>query len=257
MIKLSSSLIATLILSFQFVFGQSGDREIVTQGIQWFSATSNIKLTKRLSWVVEGQFRYANDFDPQQYQFRTAVDIKLNEHFSFVPLGYVYTWNYKYGKQPAVFANNEHRTWQQLFYKHQLGRLKVDHRLRLEQRFIQQHHVTPDGAIVDDGYILNQNRFRYRLMVRMPLNNSIIEPGTYFASAYDEVFFSWGEHVTYHNADQNRLFAGAGYQFDQRLALQAGFLYQMLIKTNGAKQENNIGFQIQMTYNVDLTKDGQ
>ena len=257
MIKLSSFLFFSLVLSLQLVFGQSSERETVTQALQWFSINSNIKMTKRLSWVVERQFRYADDFDQQQYQARTALDIKINEHFSVVPLAYVYTWNYLYGKQPAVFENNEHRIWQQVFYKHNLSRLKVDHRLRLEERFIQQHHITSDGSVVDEGYVLNQTRLRYRLMARLPLNSSSIEPGTFFAATYDEIFYSWGEHVTYQKPDQNRIYAGVGYQFDKNLTLQGGVLYQMLVKSNGAKQENNIGLQVQVTYNVDCTKAGQ
>jgi hypothetical protein len=256
-IKLSSFLLFSLVLSLQLVFGQSGERETVTQPLQWFSISSNIKMNNRLSWLVEGQFRYADDFDQQQYQARTALDIKINEHFSVVPLAYVYTWNYLYGKQPVVFENNEHRIWQQVFYKHNLSRFKVDHRLRLEERFIQQHHITSDGSVVDDGYVLNQTRLRYRLMARLPLNSASIEPGTFFAAIYDELFYSWGEHVTYQKPDQNRIYAGAGYQFNKNLTLQGGVLYQMLVKSNGAKQENNIGLQVQVTYNVDCTKAGQ
>jgi Protein of unknown function (DUF2490) len=256
-IKQTSSLLLSLVLSLQLAFGQSGERETVTQALQWFSINSNIKMTKRLTLIAEGQFRFADDFDQQQYQARTALDIKINEHFSITPLAYVYTWNYKYGKQPAIFENNEHRIWQQIFYKHGLRFLKVDHRLRLEERFIQQHHVTSDGSVVDDGYILNQTRLRYRLKARLPLNSSSIEPGTFFASVYDEIFYSWGEHVSYQKLDQNRIFAGAGYQFNKNFTLQGGFLYQMLVKSNGAKQENNIGLQLQVTYNVDCTGAGQ
>ncbi len=151
MIKLTSSLLFTLVLSLQLAFGQSGERETVTQALQWFSINSNIKMTKRLTLMAEGQFRFADDFDQQQYQARTALDIKINDHFSVVPLGYVYTWNYKYGKQPAAFENNEHRIWQQVFYKHNFRRLKVDHRLRLEERFIQQHHITSEGRLWTTG----------------------------------------------------------------------------------------------------------
>jgi hypothetical protein len=256
-VKLSSSLLVILVLSTHFVFSQSGEREKVTQALEWFAITSNIKMTPRLTLMVEGQFRYADDFDTQQYQARTALDIKLNDHWSVSPIAYVYTWNYKYGKQPAQFENNEHRIWQQVFYKHNFGRLKVDHRLRLEQRFIQQHHETTDGAVIDDGYTLNQTRLRYRLMGKVPVNKSNIEPGTYFGAFYDEIFFSWGEKVTYHKADQNRVFAGVGYQFDKNLNVMGGFMYQALVKSNGAKQENNIGFLVHFTYNVDLAKDNQ
>ena len=257
MIKLTSSVLFTLILSLNFAFAQSAGREKVTQGLQWFAFTSNIKMTHRLTLMAEGQFRYADDFDQQQYQARTALDIKLTDGLSIAPLGYVYTWNYKYGKQPAQYENNEHRIFQQIFYKHNVGRLKVDHRLRTEERFIQQHSTMSDGTIVNDGYINKQFRVRYRLMAKLPLNNSTIEAGTYYVAAYDEIFFSWGEKVTYHRADQNRIFAGLGYQINDRLGVMGGVLHQALVKSNGAMQENNIGFNLHFTYNVDLTRDNQ
>ena len=62
MVKLSSFLLVTLVLSFDAVFAQSGERETVTQSIQWFAITSNVKMTKHLTLVVEGQFRQADDF---------------------------------------------------------------------------------------------------------------------------------------------------------------------------------------------------
>jgi hypothetical protein len=254
-VKLSSSLLFTLVLSIHAVFAQSGEREKVTQALEWFALTSNIKMTNRLTLMVEGQFRYADDFDAQQYQARTALDIKINEHLTISPLAYVYTWNYKYGKQPAQFENNEHRIWQQVSYKHGFGRLKVDHRLRLEERFIQHHSLLDDGTVVNEGYTNHQTRIRYRLMAKAPLNSSKIESGTYYAAVYDEIFFSWGDNVTYHKPDQNRIFAGLGYQFNEKLGVIGGFLNQTLVKSNGAKQENNIGFLIHFTYNVDLTRD--
>jgi hypothetical protein len=252
MIKFTS-LLCVQLLALQVLFAQPRNREIVDQPIQWFALASNIKLSKSLTWMVEGQFRYASDFDPQQYQARTALEIHLSDHFSLVPLGYVYTWNYLYGEQPASFANNEHRIWQQIFYKHSLSKIKIDHRLRLEQRFIESHAVV-NNEVIPEGYTNKQNRLRYRIMARMPINGAAIEAETLFLSVYDEAFFSWGKSVTFHEPDQNRIFVGLGYQVDEALTFQGGFLYQSLIKSNGAQQENNIGFQFQINYNFDLTK---
>ena len=230
--------------------GQPVNREIVDQSLEWFSITSTIELTKKLSLMVEGQFRYAREFEPMQYQARTALELKLGDHFVLVPLGYVYTWNYKYGRQPAAFGNHEHRIWQQLFYKNSYGKFLVDHRLRFEQRFGQRRTTDNEGVTHYHGYDNRQFRLRYRFMVRLPLNNPEITPGTWFLGAYDEAFISWGKSVTFHEPDQNRIFAGAGYQFDERFSVLPGFLYQMLIKDNGATQENNMGVQVMFTYNV-------
>jgi long-subunit fatty acid transport protein len=189
-----------------------------------------------------------------QYQLRTALEIRLNSHFSVVPIGYVWTENFRYGKQPAAFKNNEHRLWEQISYKHELGRFKFEHRLRLEQRFIQVHSRTAEGTPVDEGFTNQQNRLRYRLTTKIPLGREKnITTHTLFASTYDEVFYSWGKSITFREPDQNRLFAGLGYQVSKPLVIQAGFLYQMLIKANGTQQENNIGCQVMLNYTLDLT----
>lgn len=236
------------------LLAQPANREIVNQSIEWAAITSNIIVSKKLTAIVEGQFRYARDFEPMQFQARTALEIKLNDHFSIVPVGYVYTWNHQYGKQPAIFENNEHRLWEQVSYAHSLGRIKFDHRLRLEQRFIQEHSVTNEGNLIDEGYGNKQNRLRYRFMARIPINNASLQPKTWFVALYDEAFLSWGKNVTFHEPDQNRIFGGLGYEFSKMITFQGGFFYQMQIKENGAKQENNVGFQIQLNYNLSLLK---
>ncbi len=242
------------LLSFCAVSAQPSNRKIVNNSIEWFAITSNLQISKKLSILVEGQFRYAQDLDPLQYQARTALEIKFKD-FAIVPLGYVYTWNFKYGKQPSTFENNEHRSWQQVTYKHFIGRIRFDHRLRLEQRFIQVHTLTDEGTIMYEGYDNRQNRIRYRFMSQIPLNEVTIKPKTYFLSFYDEAFLSWGKKIKFHEPDQNRIFAGLGYQFNKNLTTQGGFFYQMLIKSNGAQQENNVGFQVQITYNMNLVRE--
>lgn len=252
MVKFSLCL-AFVFAAFHIAKGQQSERETVTQSIQWLAFSSHLKVSEKLHILLDGQFRQAGSVDPMQYQGRVGLDIKINDHFSFVPVGYVYTWNYQYGKQPAVFVNNEHRTWQQVMYKHQGGIVQLEHRVRLEQRFIQHHSVTGNGDVVDDGYSVFQQRLRYRLQARIPLNGRTIDPKSYYAIAYDEIFKSWGENVTYDHPDQNRVFAGIGYQFEKNFSMHMGGIYQLLIKRNGAQQENNFGVLLQLTYNVNLT----
>ena len=255
MVRLASRVFFLLLTSLSsVVYAQSAGRAVVNQPVQWFAATANLKLNKTLTAIVEAQYRYAGSFDPMQYQMRTALEVKLNSHFSIVPVGYVWTENFLYGKQPMTFKNNEHRIWEQVSYKHGFGRFKIDHRLRLEQRFIQVHSRTAEGSVADEGFANRQNRLRYRLMAKVPLGaGREIAPKTLFAAAYEEVFYSWGKAVTFDEPDQNRLFAGLGYQVTKPFSFQAGFFYQMLIKANGAQQENNTGFQVALTYTLDLS----
>ena len=233
---------------------QPAPREKVTQGIEWFSWTNNFKVHKRLTILTEGQFRFAGQFEPMQFQFRTAGEVHLTKNLSVVPLAYVYTWNPTYGKQPNAYVNNEHRTWQQVLFKQQVGRVHFSHRGRLEQRHVEVH-VDQNGEVINEGYDYFANRIRYRFGMSVPLGKKDIGPKAWFANFYEEVFMSWGKAVTYHKPDQNRVFAGVGYQANKKFIVTTGFLYQMLVKANGAKQENNLGVQVNFTYNLDLTRD--
>lgn len=246
----SLSLTLFFTVGFYCAFAQIEKAE---QSIEWFGLTNNIKVSKRLTVLAEGQFRYAGSFQPMQFQARTGLGIKINDHFSIMPLAYVYSWNPIYGVQPASYANNEHRTFQQFQYKHTVGIINLDYRVRFEQRFIQVHE-TNNGEVISKGYTLYLNRMRARVAAQVPINRKTIEAKTVFASFYDELFVEFGGATIYTDPDQNRVFVGGGYQVNKVINVQAGFLYQMLIKLSGVKQENNFGFQVVLTHNLDLTK---
>ncbi len=109
------------------LFAQSS-RQTVNQFIDWFSATTTMKLSDRFSLFTEGQFRFVEGTQAMMHQFRIAGDIAITPRFSISPEGYVYNWNYHYGKQPAANANNEHRIYQQFTYKHKFGSMRVLHK---------------------------------------------------------------------------------------------------------------------------------
>jgi hypothetical protein len=247
------TMLGFLLLLNVAVSAQSTKRQVVNQSLEWFSFNSNIKVNQHFGFTADMQNRFVQDFNSMQHMIRAGVEFYVTPKLSIVPVGYAYIWNYQYGKQPAAFVNNERRLWQHIAYKHSIGRIAVSHRLRLEERFIQSHHKETDGSIIDDGYTNKQTRLRYRLMTNIPLNHAKMEAKTFYISIWDEIFVSHGKQVTYNDPDQNRFFVGPGYQFTKKVAVQAGYFYQVLIKSNGAKQENNSGPLFQLNYNFDFT----
>jgi hypothetical protein len=234
---------------------QPANWDIVTQSTEWFVLATTMKVSNRINLYADAHLRYVHSFEPAQDQIRVAGEWVISKKLTIVPFGYVYVRNFIYGEQPAAYINNEHRIYQQAVLKYTSGKFGFNHRFRIEERFIQTHHSDPSGEVIDDGFDENkQMRFRYRGSITYPLNKSKIEPKALFLSVYDEFFISWGKKVTFHKPDQNRIFAGLCYQFTKDISLQSGFFYQMLIKSNGAKQENNVGIMTQLTYNLDLTK---
>lgn len=229
-------------------------RQSITQPTEWFMLASNMKLSKKIGFTFDAQFRFSQSFEAMQHFVRNGIEVYVTPQFSFVPVGYMYVWNYQYGERPSTFADNEQRIWQQVFYKHPVGKWRFTHRLRLEQRFLQSHTKLQTGGEINNGYNIFRNRIRYRLVVQVPLRGATIAPKSLFAGAMNECFYSWGKDVNTYEIDQNRFFTGVGYQINKDFFVWPGFFYQYLLRSNGALQENNVGFLVWISYNLDFTK---
>ena len=170
--------------------------------------------TNRISdnFSVHTEVQYRNHtlapVNIEQLLLRTG----LNYHFSekaFVTGGYAYIANHEFESEQSTPESEEHRIWQQFILTNTIGRVKFEHRYRLEQRWTK------------DDY---RNRFRYRLMLFVPLNKPKIEEGTLFAGIYDEVFLNGKKDFF----DRNRLYGALGYQLSKTTSLQVGMMHQQL-----------------------------
>lgn len=253
---LLQAVVVFLIGQVNTLLAQPAGREIVNQGISWTSYSSFLKFTPRTTLFLDGHFRFAGSADqdralePMQVLLRTHLQFNLKGKLTFAPFGYAYIHNYHYGKQPVGIVNHERRLYQELNYGHSWGKMTIGHRLRTEERFIEEHGADLEST----GFTNRQFRIRYRLNILKPLGKEKIEPGTFFGQTFYEGFISRGKKVTFDDIDQNRLFFGIGYQPIKGLNLSAGWFHQMLVKANGTKQENNFGPMIMATHNIDLTR---
>ena len=156
----------------------------------------------------------------------------LNYHFSstaFATAGYGYIASHQYDSEQKHPETEEHRIWQQLIINDLLGRVKFEHRYRIEQRW------------VNDDY---KNRLRYRLMFFIRLNKPRIEEGTFSLAFYDEIFMNTEKTFF----DRNRLYGAVAYQFNQYTGVQVGMLHQ---------QVNDFGkwyLQFALVFNTDFRK---
>lgn len=102
----------------------------------------------------------------------------------------------------------EFRVWQQLNFSDRLGRLKVDHRFRAEQRFIY-----------NEAY---RNRFRYRLNLLLPLSREGLIPHTFYLTSFNEISLNNRKP----HFERNRVFGGVGYVLSKVVSFQTGYMYQ-------------------------------
>ncbi len=165
----------------------------------------------------------------QQNLFRPGVNYQVNERFTLTG-GYAHIRTHPYGDYPAPARFDEHRLWQQAVVTQRFGRVRWQHRLRQEQRWIESPTV-PD-------LWRYTNRFRYFGKGVVPLK------GRWFFAFYDEVFINLPPNSGPRKVDQNRAYAAIGRRVGRHNSIEAGYLYQVIAQANGRVFEHNHTLQI-------------
>lgn len=209
----------------------------------------NHRITSKWGLHTELQLRRAGIITPvQQHLARVGVDYRLRDNV-ILTAGYCYVYTGSYGKQPAPLPFNEHRGWQQVMLTHTVNRVRFQHRYRLENRWLERYNST---LLANE--IIYVNRFRYRIQLTIPLNKPDMMPGTFFAVVNDEVWVNFGKQIRFNVFDQNRAYAGFGYQLNNACNVQLGYLHQLVFKSDGVRVENNHTLQASLFYNIDFRK---
>jgi hypothetical protein len=230
-----------------YLFGQQ--REIVNHQHVWYNYFGNHRITEKWGLHTELLLRRANWLpETQQTLARAGIDFRLNDHM-MITAGYAWIYTDRYGKLPANKAYQESRAWQQLHFVQQLARTSLQHRYRLEQRWVENYATDSTSA-----QIIYSNRIRYRFQTLVALNSTKIEYRTWFMAFNNEVWINFGKNVKYNIYDQNRAYGGIGYQFSTKGNVQIGYLHQAIFKADGIHVESNHTVQFAITYNVDLRK---
>ena len=179
----------------------------------WHIVNINYHLNK--SFVLYGELqvrsqKLTDDFYYHELKGGVAYNFPQRNSL-FVGVGDYVTYPFPGNfKRPA--AVKEFRMWEQFVLNNNINRVKIEHRYRIEQRWLNGNY---------------RNRFRYRLNPVVPINHKTVVPNTFFVTAFDEVFFT--SKAPYF--ERNRFFAGAGYQFSKLFTFQAGFIRQFDYRT--------------------------
>lgn len=230
-------------------------------GDLWLSDLGDHKLSDRWGFHTEAHIRQAEmGAMPQQLLLRPAINFHLNPEVMFTA-GYSYYFNYRYGAWPIKTGTWEHQAYQQMQFTLRTGKVVLQHRYRMEERFIALQKADPssESGHTFDAY-LYQSRFRVRLMATLPLGkHEKVEPKAWSVSAYDELFLNFGDNARLDFMNQNRISGLVGYQFNKQGNLQVGYLLQTLQRPGAANGtdlvEMNSTLHVILIYNLDLRKD--
>ncbi len=193
----------------------------------WFIYYGNQPINKKLNWWNEVQYRNYNlAGDLEQWMFRTGLGYNLTENNNNILLGFAHIIS-----EPYINGTNnktsftENRIYQQFITRQNFGKIFIQHRYRLEERFL------PTDFRV---------RFRYFLSINIPFNNKIITKNTFYASAYNELFL----HLNSPVFDRDRVYFALGYGINKYLRIETGLMYQLF------ENRNRPQFQLAIFNNV-------
>ena len=173
----------------------------------WLIYFGNKDLNSSLNWHHEIQHRNYDLFgELEQLLVRTGLGYDINENNNaLLGYGFIDSRN-KVMETNEILKVNEHRIYQQFISKQAIGKIKIQHRYRFEQRFIE------------DNFKL---RYRYFLSLNIPLLKTNEK---YYISAYNEIFINANQENTF---DRNRIYGGLGYKLNSNIKLEMGYMNQI------------------------------
>lgn len=190
----------------------------------WLIYIGSKKVNDRWNIHHEVQYRNYNAIgDLEQLLLRTGVGYNLTPGNNNFLLGYGFIRSENYVGLDEKEGVDEHRIFQQFITKQKIGKFKVQHRYRFEQRFVAENF---------------KMRYRYFLAVNYPLTTPTEEKTQeWYLSAYNEIFLNSKENVF----DRNRLYGGVGCRINKGLRLELGYMNQFFSGA-GRDQINLIAF---------------
>ncbi|MCC7030727.1 MAG: DUF2490 domain-containing protein [Chitinophagaceae bacterium] len=220
----------------------------------WFMYFGDHKFNEKFGIHLEAQVRRNDGIaNWQQLLLRTGINYHISQQVFFT-FGYCFVETYPYGNFPVKVSYPEHRLWEQIQIKNQLGRFELVNRFRFEQRFSNLPVANTTTTLYEPGEAVYTNLFRLLNRVSVPLKGKTIQDKSWYLSAYDEIMVNAGKKVATNLLDQNRVYIAIGYKIPVVGRLEAGYLEQTVIKGDGLKIENNHTFQLGLASTLDFMK---
>ena len=200
----------------------------------WTMFFGQVRFHDKWSIHAEAQHRdYGLLSEPEQILLRGGLNYHISPN-AVATAGYGRITNYQLDDDVIQTpSTSENRVWQQVLLRNNFGRFFLEHRYRLEQRWIKSNN--------SERYL---DRARYLMRVSIPVTSKEIEKNSLFLSFYDEVFI----HFTSTPFDRNRLYGAIAYQLAPNANVQLGYLAQTVNNTTKSY------LQTAVIYTLDLRK---
>lgn len=193
------------LIAFMFIWTLKSQETGEDSFGSWFMLFSKHQVSEKFSVNAEIQYRtyeFGSNFN--QLLLRTGVNYQIAKNAA-TTFGYAYiSTDGTFSEAAGEENTTENRIYEEFSVNNSIGKFKLGHRYRVEQRFI--NNPTSGKS--------TEHRMRYLLRVTYPINEQ------WFLTAYDEVFINLQEPIF----GQNRLYGAIGYHFSKNVSTQVGYL---------------------------------
>jgi len=205
----------------------------------WGMTLNTIKLSPTFSLVFDSQLRSSDQWkQPETFILRPGLSYVLNKNVSLTAgLALIHNWRTIQGVRDVVSDN---RFWQQLGINKQVKKAVLQHRIRLEERWIPVLKVAGNDIVKSDPKF--NARFRYFTRWLSPFSKTEkLTKGMYWV-AQNEFFFNavGASHANRKLFDQSRSYAGTGYRLSKHADLELGYMFVYAEGRNKEYTTNNI-----------------
>lgn len=241
-----SLILFTLVLGIGDCSAQTPEKHVHRREQLWFGYFNQTRLTNKFGLWVDVHYRQTDNFidRPFQFMFRPAVTYFIKDNLRF-NVGYAFVNHFP--AKGLDTSRPEHRAWQQIWWNQKYPGLTTLQWLRLEERFNRK--IANDELM--DGYNFNY-RLRYNISFFIPLKGKEMAAKTPFIAVMDEAFFNFGGKIVYNTFDQNRFFAGVGYQFTSHLNAQLGYMNVFQQEASGNSYLSTNAIRLFFFHSLDL-----
>lgn len=243
MLRFKPLFVSLLLLTVGFNHQSIAQEQVAQRDYgQWLMYFGDNKISRRFGVHTELQLRnYVLDRTVPQLLTRVGLNYYVNSDV-MITGGYGYIHTRPSEDEIPVSKTSEHRIWQQLVLRQNPGVFSLEHRYRIEQRFVDN---------LNTGESEYKNRMRYRLKLVVPFDAFIPELTHVFFAAYDELFVNTGQVVSSGVFDRNRLYFALGYKISPQMNVQVGYLNQQI--NTGGMNDVNHNLQVGFTFNPRLS----
>lgn len=260
--KLSRSLKLSLIFIVltSLVYSQENSSSSASQSIFsepetlfWVNNYGTFRLSEKWFWHAELHYRMRENEnrnfigDVAQVYNRHGIQYIPTKNFKFTAGGVL---RIDFGDQSGEDFKDirlEPRIWHEYLWTMPYEHFRIYHRIRIEHRWKKKFQKGSE-------YVFG-NRWRYKFMMKIPLNKPNLQPGAFYFNPDIELILQSGKGIVDNPVEDLRLYPGIGYIASPRMSYSANMMYTTgQSSANGGVYRQRWVFKFNVYINLDLRK---